>query len=420
MAPALHAQSVRRDTLWLDELQRAAEHVDRRAAQLALSAAQSALRAQSIHNEKLPTVSTLSSAQYLSDVAHIGAVLPGVNIPGPRNDQYDAYLTVRQPLLDPTRSPRLAVEDAQAQETAARVRSTIWQQRAAVSDAFFGVLLRDAQLRSLDVAIGDLEARIGTASRRVTSGVALPSEQLLLMAELERRRQSRDELATDRDAARDVLAALTGHDVAIGAALAVHVGGFSPPFAAGAVDTLRTRPEFAQFDRSRAAIEARTAATLAQDRPRLSAFGRTGYGRPGLNPLGQNFSAYWTAGLQLEWTGWNWGRTRRDTEVLQLQREIVSSDEEAFRETLRRAAITERARMASLERALQSDDSIVAMRARILRETRLRHDEGEISAADFVARLSDELSAQLDRDAHRVRLAESRARYLTTLGLEVR
>jgi outer membrane protein TolC len=67
-----------------------------------------------------------------------------------------------------------------------------------------------------------------------------------------------------------------------------------------------------------------------------------------------------------------------------------------------------------------ADDSIVVLRERILRETRLRYDEGEANAADYIARLTEHLTAQLDRDARRVRLDEARARYLTTLGLEVR
>ena len=415
-----HAQPSRSDTLWLDDLQRAAERADRRGAQLALTSAQSALRLQNLRSEQLPTVSAIGSAQYLSDVARIGAVLPGVNIPSPRNDQYDAYLSVRQSLLDPTRKARTAVETAQTLEVQARVRSAVWQQRAAVSEAFFGVLLRDAQIGTLDVAIRDLEARISVATRRVQSGVALPSEQLLLLAELERRRQSRDELAGDRDASREVLSVLVGREIPSGAALGVRAldasSAFSPPVA----DSVRARPEFAQFDRTRALIDARRNATLAQDLPKLSAFGRTGYGRPGLNPLGRTFDTYWSAGVQFEWPAWNWGRTRRDAEVQTMQRDIVASDEAAFRDNLRRAAIVERARYTAFERTLQFDDSIVAMRERVLRETRLRHDEGEVSSADYVSRLSEHLSAQLDRDTHRVRLAESRARYLTTLGLEVR
>ncbi len=413
------AQSTR-DTLWLDDLQRAAERTDRRAAQLDITKAQSALRLQNIRSERLPSVTAIGTAQYLSDVARIGVVLPGVSIPSAYNDQYDTYLTVRQPLLDPTRKSRAAVESAQQLESASRVQSSIWQQRAAVSDLFFGVLLRDAQLQSLDVAIGDLEARSKVAAMRVSSGSALPSELLLLTAEIERRRQSREELASDRDAAREMLTALTGRSIPTTAILATRQSTPDAAFRVDAVDSLRLRPEYQQFDRARAVVDARRQATLAQDLPRLSAFGRTGYGRPGLNPLGRSFDTYWSAGLQVEWTAWNWGRTRRDAEAQQLQRDLLSSDEANFREGIRRATIAERARITSLERSLVLDDSIVATRERILRETRLRYDEGEVNTADYVARLSEHLSSQLDRETRRVRLLESRARYLNTLGLEVR
>jgi hypothetical protein len=62
----------------------------------------------------------------------------------------------------------------------------------------------------------------------------------------------------------------------------------------------------------------------------------------------------------------------------------------------------------------------VALRERILVETRLRHDEGEVNSADYIARLTEHLGAQLEAAARRVRLQESRARYLTILGREVR
>jgi outer membrane protein TolC len=420
MPSALRAQATRVDTLWLDNLQRAAERNDPRNAQVALSAAQSELRLQGIRTERLPGVSALGAAQYLSDVARIGAVLPGVSIPGPRNDQVDTWVSVRQSLHDPTRRARVALDSAQTLETQSRTRSAIWQQRAAVSEAFFGALLRDAQVRSIDVAITDLDTRITVAARRVASGVALPSEQLLLLAERERRTQSRDELTTDRDASRAVLAALTGLTIPDNTVLQTPSAIATTLLDARLADTVRARPEFDQFERSLALVDARRAVTLTQDKLKLSAFGRAGYGRPGLNPLGADFASYWTAGIQAEWPVWTWGRARRDAEVQELQRRIVSTDESAFREAMRRATIAERARITSLERTMQFDDSIVAMRARILRETRLRHDEGEVSAADYVSRLSEHLAAQLDRDTHRVRLAESRARYLTTLGLEVR
>lgn len=417
-AIAAHAQA-RPDTLYLDDLQRAAERTDRRSAQTALVTAQTALRLETIRRERLPAISTTATAQYLSDVANLGSVLPGVTVPVVRNDQYDAYVSVRQPLFDATRIRRAALEQAQQLESQARLNAVLFQQRAAVSEAFFGVVLRDAQLRSITAAIADLDARLRVATTRVTSGAALPSEQLLLEAERARRIQSRDETALERAANREVLAALVGRELPSGVVLAVRLPGTDAAYSRTTSDTLRARPEFTQFDRARAVLDARRAATLAQDLPRVSAFGRSGYGRPGLNPLGRSFDTYWSAGVQVDWAPFNWGRTRRDKEVQELQAATMQSDEAAFRESLKRAGITERARLAILTQSLIADDSIVSLRARILREARLRYDEGEVNAADYVARLTEHLTAQLDRDARRVRLDESRAHYLTTLGLEV-
>ncbi|MCC7054454.1 MAG: TolC family protein [Gemmatimonadaceae bacterium] len=410
---------VPRDTLYLDELQRAAEQADPRGIQLGLLSRQSASRLETLRRERLPAVGVTGTAQYVSDVVSVGALMPSLTVPAPPHDQYDLYLTVRQPLIDPTRAGRAAVERAGEAESAARVRTALWQQRVAVNEAFFGALLRSSQLSSLDAAIGDLDARLTMARTRVSAGAALPSEALLLETELLRRRQARDEIVSERNAAREVLGLLTGRSIVSTVVLASRVaaGGAS----AGTTDTPgRDRPEFAQFDRARATLDARRAATSAQDLPRLSVFGRTGYGRPGLNALNRAFDAYFLAGLQVEWSPWTWGRTRRELEVQALQAELIGADERAFRDALRRAGVTQRAQIGALAGGLAADDSIVALRAQILRETRVRHDEGEVSAADYIARLTEHLSAQLDRDARRVRLEEARARYLTTMGLEVR
>lgn len=428
LATAMLAQTAiaqpARDTLFLDDLQRAAERTDKRASQLSLLSDQSAKRIASIESERRPSLNATGVAQYLSDVPGLGAAFPGGGMPSPAKDQYDMYLAVRQPLVDPSRHARVAVEQAQVAETAARVRTSLWQQRAQVNDAFFGVVLRDAQRLSLDASIADLTARRASTAQRVDAGTALPSEVLLLDAELARRTQSRNELLAERDAARDVLSQLVGQRIPPEAVLvARNVDAIALPALAAndsANSTARARPEYAQFDRARDLLSARQSATSSQDLPRVSLFGRTGYGRPGLNALGRNFDTYASAGVQVDWTLWNWGRTKREVEVQQLQAQIVSSDEAAFTASLRRAATAEAGRITALEQSLALDDSIIVLRERVLRETRLRHDEGDLTSADYVARQTELLSAQLDRDTRRVRLNEARVRYLNTLGREVR
>src|SRR5690606_9944213 len=144
---------------------------------------------------------------------------------------------------------------------------------------------------------------------------------------------------------------------------------------------LRERPEYDRFERSHEVLEQQKLTIIAQERPRLSAFGRAGYGRPGLNPLGREFDSYWLAGLQVEWSPWNWGRGDREREEIALQQRVLETEEAAFRESLLRGTQADLAAMDRLTASSQVDDQIVALREDILRETTLRFAEGVIGSA---------------------------------------
>jgi len=409
------------DSLRLGTLQAEAVRRDPRGRQVGLLASQSALRLQSLDAERLPTFGVNAQGQYQSDVVAIPFRLPdGASPPLPPHDNYDAHLAARQRLYDPALGPRRELERAQLAESQARVRSSLFALRQSVNDAYFTALLLQAQRAELEAGVTDLEAQLRVADERMQGGAALPSETATLEAELLRRRQSLDELAASRDAALVVLGDLTGRSVTSADALALPDLAADVARARASLGDVRARPEYEQFARGREVLARQEASLGAQDRPRVSAFGRAGYGRPGLNPLAREFDEYWLAGVQVEWSPWNWGTTRRDREALEIQQQIVATDEAAFSETIRRGVVRDLATMDRLARSLAADDSIVALRERILRETRLRFTEGVVTSAEFVDRETDVRTARVARATHRVELAQARARFLTTVGLEVR
>ena len=55
-----------------------------------------------------------------------------------------------------------------------------------------------------------------------------------------------------------------------------------------------------------------------------------------------------------------------------------------------------------------------------MREATSRFRESTITAAEYVDRQTELLTARITRGLHRVELARARADYLTTLGVEVR
>jgi outer membrane protein TolC len=407
------------DSLRLYDLRASALNQDPRAAELELLASQSALRLQDINADLKPTLSFESQAQYQSDVATIPISVPGITIPKPPHDTYDAHINANQRIFDPTLAPRRAVERAQTAESQARVRTALYSISESVNTAFFTALRSQSQIAELQTTLTDIEVQISVADARVKAGTALPSESDALRAELLRRRQAVAEQTAARNAAIAVLADLTGKPIdpsipLVAPDLAATVA------AARAAADLRERPEYQQFQATRDVLDKTGDALSAQLKPRLSAFGRAGYGKPALNPLLDKFDSYWIAGLQLQWSPWNWGVTSRDRQVNALQRDIVTSEEKAFTAGLNRAIEQDKASIDRLENALTQDDEIIALREKIFAETRARYAEAVITSADYVDRQTDVLAARLSRASHRVELAQARAHLLTTLGIEVR
>jgi outer membrane protein TolC len=183
---------------------------------------------------------------------------------------------------------------------------------------------------------------------------------------------------------------------------------------------VRSRPEFEQFAATRQRLDEQSRLATAQERPRVSAFARLGYGRPGLNALSSDFQSYWLAGVRVHWMPFDWGTTSRDQELLSLEREVVATNEAAFGRSLARQAQPTLATIARLDSTLALDERIIALRGQVAREARAQLAEGVITSATYVDKSTDLLVARLRRVQHRVALDQARATLLNTLGVEVR
>jgi outer membrane protein TolC len=408
------------DSLRLGTLQADAARLDPRQRQLQLQASATNLRLRSIAAERLPVLSANGQAQYQSAVTQIAVPIPGITIAPPPHDTYDARINAQESIFDPTVAPRRNVERAQLAESQAQVRVSLFTLRQEVTDAFFSAAVLTERASTVQATIADLGVRLQETQTRHREGAALPSDTASIAATLLQRRQDLLQLTADRTAALGRLSELVGRPIPGEAPLALPDLTNAVAAAIRSLDQLRARPEYEQFRASRDRLALQEAVTTAQEKPRVSAFGRVGYGKPGLNMLSTDFQSYWLAGVQVQWSPWTWGSTERDREVVEVQREIVTTNEAAFTQTLRRNVQQSIATITRLDSTLAIDDRIIALREAIDRESRVRLQEGAITGADYVDRNTDVLAARLARVQHRIEGAQARANLLIMLGVEIR
>jgi len=408
------------EPLQLGALLREAHQADPRAKELELLASQTDLRLRNIDVERLPAVSGLGQSQYQSDVPTAPFALPnGEPAFAPPKFTYDASVRVDQRLYDPSLDPRRALARADLAEAQARVRTALFGLRQEVNEAFFAAALLQEQVGALNASVDDLEMRLRETTARVREGAALAGEAAAVEATLLRQRQQVDELQSLRAAALARLSRLTHRPIASDATLALPDLGATVDRVRASLASTRSRPEYEQFARTRDRVARQQDVASAGDKPSVSLYGRAGYGRPGLNFINDRGETYGLAGVQLQWKAWTWGASGREREALALQQSIVVAEESAFTETVQRNTDNDIAAIDRLRGVASADDRIVTLREAIDRAARIRLQEGVTTAADYLDRRTEWLTAQFDRARHRVELAQSEARLLTTLGVEV-
>jgi outer membrane protein TolC len=409
-----------REPLQLGALQRSAREADARTRELDLLAQQTDLRLHNIDVEQRPSVNVLGQSQYQSDVPKSPITGPdGSPLFGAPKFTYDASLRVDQRVYDAAIQPRRDLARADLAESQARVRTALFALRQEVNDAFFAAALLQEQLATLTATLDDLDKRLQETTARVREGAALPGDAAAIEATLLQQRQQAEALRSSRRAALARLSTLTARSIDADAVTALPEMADRLALVRGTLSSQRGRPEYEQFDRARDRAASQQMVTNATDRPQVLAFGRAGFGRPGLNFISDQPQVYALAGVQLQWKAWNWGTSDREREVIALQQRIVSAEEAAFTSGLRRAIESDLATIDQLEASLPADERIVSLRESIDRTARVRLGEGVITASEYLDRHTEWLTAQFDRARHRVELAQARARVLTTLGLEV-
>ena len=405
----------------LGALQQAAIDTDPRLQQLQLLMTQTDLRLRNIDAQRLPTITVDGQIQYQSDVAHLPDTVPGLGpLFLPPKDTYDVGVRVEHRLVDATVTAHDALERAQLAENQARVRSTLFALRQQVSDAFFAAAALQARSGALAATIADLNARLEETNARVREGTALPADAAAIEATLLQRQQDADDLQASRRAALDRLSTLTGQRVADTDTLTLPDLRAAVAAARQSAAALRARPEFEQFARARDRLARQQELTAAQERPRVSAYARVGYGQPGLNFIRDEFQSYGLGGIRVQWNAWTWNTGVREREALGIQQQVVEAEEAALSKQLVASIQSDQAAIDRLERALATDERIVALREQVERSTQLRLQEGVVTASEYLDRSAELLQARFARVGHEVERSQASARLLTTLGLEVR
>jgi outer membrane protein TolC len=371
----------------------------------------SALKSENTKTNYLPKINLNGQATYQSDVTKVAISMPGITIPTVSKDQYKMYLDFQQNIWDGgLTNAQLQLEEAALKTNLSQLETELFQLRDKVNQVWFTALLARQSISVIETQIGVLDERIKTVASGVKNGVTEQSNLDILKAEKISASQQIDELESGYQATLKVLSILIGKEVATSTKLVSN----EPQLQDG---TGLSRPELALFESQKKQLDASSELLKRQRYPKVFGFGQAGYGKPGLNMMNDKFDTYYLIGVGLSWNVFDWNKSNRDRKAVELQKDIVKSQNETFNQNISMLLEQQIANVGKLRKLIDSDGEIIGLRESVARRSASKLDNGEINSADYVTDLNAATLAKLKLETHKIQLNEAIIKYNTIKGI---
>ncbi len=375
---------------------------------------QTRLEIKNIQAQWYPQLELNAQASYQSDVVKVdmGNELPfPVNFPTASKDQYKATVDVNQRIYDggATKSSE-QLEEIEGEAGKQSVDVTIHQVRQQVAKVYFGVLLLQKRQAIIENTLEELKNKKNTVQASVESGVLLSSDLKSIQAELLTLEQNRDELSEKLQANIQMLKELTGLSLK-------SKDHFLLP-AVQLADSLNyARPEHELFRLQKEQLQQNRSLIKSQRLPKVFAFGKVGYGRPGLNMLQDEFDSFYLLGVKLKWNIWDWNQNSRKRQILEVQREQVNVQRNTFNKKLNVNMKSVMADINNFKKAIEKDKKIISLRREVAESARSKLENGTITSSEYISELNQLKNAKIKHEEHRVKLQKAKMDYLLTIGI---
>ena len=243
----------------------------------------------------LPQVSINGQATYQSEVTRLpgGALL----VEPLSKDQYKVYAELNQTIYDGGAiRNQTNIQSANTLVEQQKLEVELYKIKERINQIFFGVLLMEAQLNQVKLLKEDLQASLVKTESAIRNGTAFRTNADILQAELLKAEQRNIEMKAGRKAYLDMLGYFISQPLEDGTVLEKPGANLTDP------SVPIRRPELVLYQFQSELLGAQYKTAGVRNLPKLGLFLQSGYGRPALNLLKNEFDTYYLGGFRLNWS----------------------------------------------------------------------------------------------------------------------
>lgn len=365
----------------------------------------SSLKQENNSTAYLPKVTLNGQISYQSDVTELPISIPGMTTPNVPKDRYNAYAELQQNIWDGgISSANKTLEDAILKSNLSQLEVEFYKLNEQVAQVFFTALIVDQQNAVLLAQIKTLNERLKLLESGIKNGVIEKSAALVIQAEMLNLKQNIVQLDAAKNASVQMLSILVGKKFNTNSIFTYDK--VPANFNAGFL-----RPELQLFSNQRNQLNTQQGLLSKTRNPKAYGFGKVGYGNPGLNMLLDEFKGYYLLGVGVSWNAFDWKNTTRQKQVLQLQQEMVQSQEATFIQNIQLLLVQQKEQISKLETMCDNDKEMVALRTDITLSAASKLENEAITTSDYIQELQAETVSKLNLEMRKIQLNQAQEKY---------
>lgn len=359
----------------------------------------------------LPQVSASGKASYQSDVTELPVKIPFSQIDPMSKDQYTISVDVNQLLWDggvSKANKKIAKETSQVDKS--QIEVDLYKIKERINQIYFGILLIKEQIDQNDLFQKELQRNYKLVESYKKNGIANQSDLDVIKVEQIKAKQNKAQLENNEKYYLKALSLFIGENVSSYDQIT------KPEASYDFVDFSNKRPELDFFTAQASKLEAQKDMIKSSYMPKVGLFATGGYGRPGLNMLDRDFSAFFVGGVRFSWNFGSLYTKKNDLSKIDVAKDIVSVQRDTFLFNLDLELENLNNQIKNNEELLNYDKEIITLKSNIKKASEVKLANGVISVSDLIKDINSEDLAKQEKILHEIQLLMSIYKLKNTLN----
>ncbi len=278
-----------------------------------------------------------------------------------------------------------------------------------INQLYVNFLFLKQNEKILNISEKELDENIKSLKSAIENGVLLSSDIDNLKSEKLKLEKELLNIASSK------LQLISSLNIFTGLALDTSIQFIEPKLIA---KTNPIRPEINLLDAQINLSQSNIAKYKTSRMPKLMAFGKVGYGRPGFDMFNTDMHSYYLVGAKFSWDVWDWNMLKNQKQQIEIQQSIIEDNKDVLTKQISIEQNQYQQDIGKYTKQIEIDAEIEKLKENVYNSAKSKFENGTITSTEYLKIFNELKRARLSTKIDKLRLIQAKINYEYSRGEE--